>query len=259
MKMKQLTLALLALASMLVSVAAAAQDQPANDGVALAAFMAPKDGQGAALEEAIKAYHHWMGDKEGAMRYQWYEILSGEETGDYLARTGNHNWADFDAEHDWDAAAAEKFSSEVLPHVGSARIAYTVAVPDWGNWPESMEGYNLFSVTHWYVQNGQEGAFTAAMDKIDAALDKADFGGHAAFARVVSGGHGDGLVFVVPYKGFADMAPQQPTLMEALAKGAGSMEAAGQLMTELGATFKIGESYLLRYRPDLSDYGDMDN
>ena len=259
MAIKQLSLGCLAFFGLTIGLSAIAQDQPDNDGVAQVFFLTPQDGQRAALEKAVTSYHHFMGDKEGSRRYQWYEILTGEDTGKYLTRSGDHNWADFDAKHDWDAAAGEKFASEVAPLVAHARAAYTVRRPQWGKWPESMQGYTLFNVTHWYILPGQQGAFSAAMDKVSAALNKSDFDGYAAFEQVVTGGHGTDYVYVVPYKNFADMAPQQPDFMDALAKGTGSMEAAGQLMAELGATFKVGESYLLRYRPDLSDYGDMDN
>jgi len=259
MNIKQLSLACLAFFGLSVGLNAVAQDQAQNEGVARVVFITPKDGQGPALEKAITAYHHFMGDKAGALRYQWYAIASGDDMGSYVARTGDHNWADFDAEHDWDAAAAEKFASEVAPLVANTRFVYTVEERDWGMWPESIDGYNLFSVTHWYVQDGQMGAFRAGLGKIDAALKSGGFTGHYGIASIASGDHGNPMVLVIPSKGFAEMAPIEPSFMSVLAKGVGGPEAAGKLLSDFGATYKTGRSYLLRARPDLSDYGDMGN
>ena len=259
MTIKQLSLGCLALFGLTIGLSAIAQDQPDNDGVARVVFITPKDGQGPALEKAFTDYHHWMGDKEGALRYQWYEIVSGDEMGSYVARTGGHNWADFDAKHDYDAAAEAKLNTEMRPLMAHARWVYTVDERDLGMLPENMADYTLFSVTHWYVQPGQMGAFRAGLGKIHAALKAGQFAGHYSIVSVQSGGHGNEVVLVLPYKNFADMAPKQPSFMDVLSQAVGGMEAAGKLLSDFGATYKVGASYLIRYRPDLSDYGDMDN
>ena len=84
-----------------------AQDDDENDGLARVVLITAKDGQNKALEEAITKYHHLMASKKGAWRYNWYSIETGPNTGKYIARSGDHNWADFDATHDWDEEAAK--------------------------------------------------------------------------------------------------------------------------------------------------------
>ena len=64
-------------------------------------LITPKAGHEETLITAITEYHHWIAQFEGHMEYTWYEILTGPHTGKYMARSGNHNWADFDAEYDW--------------------------------------------------------------------------------------------------------------------------------------------------------------
>jgi len=54
-------------------------------------LITPKDGQAKALEEAITKYHHYMADKKGAWRYNWYSIVTGPDTGKYIARSRDHN------------------------------------------------------------------------------------------------------------------------------------------------------------------------
>jgi len=56
---------------------AVAQDKVKNDNLARVVLITPKDGQAKALGEAITKYHHYMGDKKGSWRYQWYSIVTG--------------------------------------------------------------------------------------------------------------------------------------------------------------------------------------
>lgn len=101
------------------------------------------------MEAAITEYHHFRGTKPGSLRWQWYGVETGEDTGKYPVRTGDHEWADFDATHDWDDESAAKFASLVMPHIASAQRMFTRTDDELGIWPESMEGNTLFSVTHW--------------------------------------------------------------------------------------------------------------
>ena len=143
-----------------------------------------------ALEEAITGFHHYMADKEGSWRYRWFSITTGPNTGGYVARSGGHNWADFDAVHDWDDEAEAKFESDVAPFIADADIVISRGNADVGIWPDSMEDYNYFSVTQWYIKQGQSGAFNEGLKKIDAVLKEAEWQTHYAFVNNVSGGHG---------------------------------------------------------------------
>ena len=138
---------------------AVAQDEEKNDGLARVVLITAKDGHETALEEAITNYHHYMADKKGAWRYNWYSITTGPDSGKYIARSGGHNWADFDATHDWDDKAGAKFIDEVQPHIADADIMITRTDDEVGIWPDSMEGYEYYSVTKWYTRPGQGKAF----------------------------------------------------------------------------------------------------
>jgi hypothetical protein len=234
---------------------AVAQDAEKNEGVARVALITAKDGQGKALEEAIIKYHHFMGTKEGAMRYQWYSIETGEDTGKYLARTGSHNWADFDAEHDWEKEAAAKFDSLVQPHIANVVVSYTRNNDEVGIWPESMDGYEYYSVTRWHIQPGHNDAFYEGLKKIDAKLKAGGFPGYYVFIDTVSGGHGNTVTLVSPRKNFADMAPKEPSFMDIMNKAMGEEETKA-FLADWGSTYKSGDNYLLHHMAEQSDYGD---
>lgn len=226
-----------------------------NDGLARVVLITAKDGQKEALEEAITNYHHYMADKEGSWRYQWYSILTGPNAGKYIARSGGHNWADFDAEHDWQEKAGEKFRAEVAPHIDNAVPWITKTDDEVGIWPDSMEGYQYFSVTEWHIHPGKGREFNEGLKKIDAILNEGDFPGYYAFSSAVSGGYGNSVMIVSPRKNFADMSPKEPSFMDIMNKSMGEEEVKA-FMGDWGKTFKSGQNQLLKYRPKLSDYGD---
>jgi len=234
---------------------ALAQDEEKNDGLARVVLITAKDGQDKALEEAMVKYHHFMGNKKGAFRYNWYSIETGQNTGKYIARSGGHNWADFDAEHDWDKEAGEKFASLVQPHIASAVVTITRTDDEVGIWPESLEGYEYFSVTRWHINPGHGNAYNEGLKKVDAALNAGGFPVYYAFIDTVSGGEGNTVMLVSPRKNFADMAPKEPSFMEVMNKAMGEEETK-TFMADWAKTYKPGENMLLRHMAELSDYGD---
>jgi len=234
---------------------AIAQDNDKNDRLARVALITAKDGQAKALEKAITEYHHFMGDKEGAFRYKWYSIISGPDTGKYIARSGGHNWADFDAEHDWDEEAAAKFASDVQPHIADVVVTITQTDDELGIWPESMEGYEYFSVTKWHIESGKNRAFNDGLKKIDAILKEGDWPSYYTFINTVSGGYGNSVTIVSPRKSFADMAPKEPSFFEVMEKAMGEEETQA-FMADWSPSYKSGQNMLLKHRPKLSDYGD---
>ena len=236
---------------------AVAQDEEETDGLANVVHITAKDGHKKALEDGITAYHHYMADKPGAWRYQWYSITTGPDSGSYMARSGDHNYADFDATNDWDDAAGAKFASDVAPHIASAVVTITRTDDEMGMWPESMAGYNLFSVTQWHIKQGKGRQFNEGLKKIDAALKAGGWPNYYAFVYPVSGGKGNQISLVSPNKNFADMEPTDPKVIDIMNEAMGEEEAAA-FFAEWSTTYYRGQNMLLRHRAELSDYGDSE-
>jgi hypothetical protein len=246
--------ALAMLCSMSIAVA---QDDEKNDGLARVALITAKEGHNKALEEAIVKYHHFMGTKKGAMRYQWWSIVTGENTGKYLARSGDHNWADFDAEHEWQDEAGKMFAEVVRPHIANAVVTIMGPYDDEiGMWPDSMEGYQYVSVTQWHIRPGHGSAFNEGLKKIDTTLKAGGFPGYYTFVNAVSGGNGNTVMLVSPKKNFADMAPKKPSFMDIMGEAMGGEDETKAFMSDWGGTFKSGQNMLLKYMAEQSDYGD---
>lgn len=216
----------------------------------------PKKGHDDELIEAITDYHKWIADKEGAMRYNWYKVLTGPDTGLYYAWSGGHDWKDFDADYEWESEAGKMMRDKVMPHVEDMDRMMARTMNDWSNWPENWDGYTHFHLTDWYVNSGQNGAFRKGLVKIVETLKAGGYSEHWGFHWMESGTRGNHLVVVSPTKGWAGMAEPEKTFYDIVSKELGGEEAFEAFMSDWGATFKAGASMTVEYMPEASDYGD---
>lgn len=229
-------------------------EEPKSEGIARVALITAKDGHDKDLLEAIEKYHHWVATHDDYMKYTWYEILTGPNTGKYIARTGNHNWADFDAKHDWDEEAGKKFAEEVAPHIADFKMSMTRTMHNFSNFPEDWTGYTHFQIQDWYVRNGQGGKFRKGLKRIVDTLKANGFPDYWAFTSVESGGHGGQITLVGFNKGWADMSEDNPSFYEIMKKELGGDEQFEAFMSDWGSTFKPGGSRTIKLLPDASSY-----
>ena len=232
-----------------------AKDIEKNDQLARVALITAKDGHDKALEDAIVKYHKFVSNKKGSWRYDWFSIETGPDTGKYIARSGSHNWADFDAEHDWDKEAGEKFNKWVAPHIADFKVSITQTDMKVGKWPKDIKGYNYFLLSKWHIKSGKSEAFKEGLKKVDGILKEGGWPNYYSFVDTVSGGHGNTKLLVSPRKNFADMGPKEPKFMDILKKAMGEKEA-GTFMKEWGMTYKNGDYWMVKHLPRHSDYGD---
>lgn len=223
--------------------------------VATIVMITPKAGHSEQLIKGITEYHHWIAKHEGHHRYTWYEILTGPDTGKYLARSGNHSWADFDGSYDWEEEAGKLFGEKVAPHVEHMERYMSEEMTGMNHWPENWEGYTHFQVEHWYVKNGHWGPFRKGLKKIVDTLKAGGFQEYFGFSTNASGGHGGQVTLAMANQGWAGMADSSPTFYEIMSKELGGEEAFEAFMTDWSSTFKTGHNMMLRRMPEASDYG----
>ena len=227
----------------------------ASESIARMVLITPRDGHDETLIKAITDYHHWIANFEGHHRYQWYEVLTGPDTGKYIARTGGHSWADFDAEYDWQEEAGEVFGSNVAPHIQNAQIWFTSEWSDYSHWPESFEGYTHFQVESWYVRNGQYRKFREGLKTITDALKAGSYPGYWGVFSVESGGHGNEIELVSANRGWSDMSEKDPSFFAIMSEALGGEEAFNSFMSDWASTFKTGANRMVKLMPEASDYG----
>jgi len=254
MKFKSKLILLSFLASLFWLIPAQAEDD-GNEGIARVAVITAKDGHDKSLIKAITDYHHWVANFDGHHKYSWYSVETGPDTGKYIARTGGHNWADFDADFDWQKEAGEVFEKNVAPHIEKAEIYFTKDMADVSNWPESFEGYTHFTVEDWYIKNGQYGKFRASLKKIVDTLKAGGTPNHWGFQSIESGGHGGQIRLVGANKGWGDMSDKDPSFFKIMSEALGGEEQFHAFMSDFGASFKVGRNWTVKRMPEASDYG----
>ena len=226
-----------------------------KEGIARMALITPRDGHDDALIKAITDSHHWVANFEGHHRYMWYEILTGPDTGKYIARTGGHNWADFDAEYDWQKESGEVFEKNIQPHIDNVAIWFTREWAEFSHWPESFDGYTHYHVEDWYVRNGHYRAFREGLKKITDSLKAGNYQGYWGVFSVESGGHGNQMELVTANRGWSDMSEKDPSFYKIMSEAMGGEEAFTAFMNDWAATFKTGGSRMVKLMPEASDYG----
>ena len=88
-----------------------------SEGVGVLIKITAKDGHDKALIQGITDYHKWVANFDGHMRFNWWKAVTGPDTGVYYAYSGNHDWADFDADYDWEEKSNEVLEANVMPHI----------------------------------------------------------------------------------------------------------------------------------------------
>jgi hypothetical protein len=227
-----------------------------SEGVGVLIKITAKDGHDKALIQGITDYHKWVANFDGHMRFNWWKAVTGPDTGVYYASSGNHDWADFDAEYDWEEKSNEVLEANVMPHIADMHRMMVVDMDDISHYPEDWSGYNFVQVESWYVRNGHYGTFNEGLKRVTAALKAGGFPGYWGFSRVASGGYGNQIDLIVPVKGWAGMAAKKPSFYDIMVEELGGDEAFQTFMTDWGETFKVGHSEMLEWMPGASDYGD---
>lgn len=228
-----------------------AQDDEQNADVAVLWSVTAVDGKDAEFEAAVRGFHEFLADKEGHFNWQWYSVLTGENTGSYLARSGGHDWADMDVEHDWDDAVNVYFEENLSPLIESATRSITVGEDEVVNWPESLDDYNYFRVTNWQVKQGKGDEFDTNLKKIHEALQEGSWGGYYYFAYNNSGARSGSMALVTPHKNWADMAEIEPGFFSVISSVLGEEETVATLAA-LNETYKAGDVTTLRWRKDMN-------
>lgn len=243
---------MLALAALLAApvVAQAPAERPPGE---LASFYSvwPMAGHEMQFEAAIKEHVAWRKQAGEGWTWEVYVPVLGTDMANYVFRSGDHHWADFDANDAWEmtSKADEMFQKSVAPHV--ARYEHTIAVEDYehSHWVMA-EDYKYFRVTEYELNSGAASAIREAIDTIHKGLMAGGWQRSYAISRTI-GGTG-GLTIVGPYRSWAEMEDPKPSMIEVLGKGVGSEAAAKAALQKFGDGIKKSNTSIYMARPDLS-------
>jgi hypothetical protein len=214
-------------------------------------FLKVKSGHGAEFAAALKEHAAWR--KQAGDPWTWivHQVVNGKNLGDYVIRSGGHNWADLDSYEEFSSKAAPQFYKTVGPHLKNVSNFITAGDTVNVNWPQNPADVNLISIIQYHLKPGHGPAFAQAVNKYHTAIQENNREAYYAFIWNVNGGSGPSVTLALPYKNWSDMQGPEESLRAFMQRVLGEEEAK-KLYMEFNGTFTSTESMIVRVRRDLS-------
>ena len=210
----------------------------------------PKAGQVEEWEEAYKEHLDWHRSQNDGWDWRAYQIESGPRLGQYIIRTGGHEWKDFDARGEMGARdntnyfdTAGKFSQSELSWFD--RTHWNLSRTD------EDATYHIIEYTRVVVKPSKVAEFMNAVSKFHRAFEETNDPARYVVAQTESGGRTSNFVLVGLHENWAGLEQSPDAMMKMMQRVYGPVEAAA-IYEEFSSTVEEMESFILRYRPDLS-------
>lgn len=210
-------------------------------------------GEGAGFEAAMREHMEWRAEHDDPWVWNVYQVVVGDELGDYLVRSGNHAWADMDAYNAWsqESGAGPHFGVTVAPLVETVTNRVTATDTIRQRLPENLAEMTYFSVTTYHLNVGGGSDFNEAWDRFHAAVVEHDAPFYYSKISNAFGGSGQEVVVVGFSEDWAGMAPPSQNAYQLLVEAYGEDDA-DEIVAQFQSSFHGTESALLLLRRDLS-------
>jgi hypothetical protein len=232
-------------------VAAMAQEQPGNIGEIIRVKVKP--GMEKQFEAAGKEHIAWHRQKQDDWAWLVWQVMSGPRTGDYVAATFGHKWADFDnpkvSREEDDADASQRIG----PYVESMETQF-VAYQRRESRPSPGASTNttkFSTVVTIHLKPGMLQTYLNAVGKLPAAMQKTNWPGRYMLHVLVNGGKHPTVFLVLPRQKWADFAAPEKPIDQMLEEAYGREDAEAILKTFDKAVASVS-SEMIVFRPDLS-------
>lgn len=210
-------------------------------------------GEAAGFEAAMREHMDWRAEHDDPWTWNVYQVIAGDDLGDYLVRSGNHAWADMDAYNTWgqESGAGPHFGATVAPLVETVTNRITATDTIRQRLPDNLAEMNYFPVTTYHLNVGGGSDFNAAWDQFHAAVVEHDAPFYYSKISNAFGGSGQEAVVVGFSEDWAGMAPPSQNGYQLLVEAYGEDEA-DEIVAQFQSSFHGTESALLLLRRDLS-------
>lgn len=214
-------------------------------------------GQGAGFEAAMREHMAWRAEHDDPWTWNVFQVVVGDDLGDYLVRSGSHTYADMDAYNAWaqESGAGPHFGSTVAPLVDNVTNRVTATDTIRRRLPENMADMNYYPVTTYHLNVGGLSDFNGAWDRFHAAVVEHDAPFYYAKISPAFGGSGPRVSVVGYSEDWAGMAPASQSAYQLLVEAYGEDEA-DEIVAQFQSSFHATESALLLWRRDLSTQQD---
>lgn len=202
----------------------------------------------AALAEHV-AHRIDQGDPWG---WTVMQVVSGEDFGDFVYRSGGHEWADFDAyDEGFSGEATAHYQETVAPHVADTRQWVTATDTANSRLPADWDDIHLIGVTTYHLEPGMQQQFDEVIGTIHGAIVDADWPMYYSWTYMAAGTGGPQRTLAVFHENWADFEQPDTPFMEMLQEQLGEDETKN-VMERFGETYRYIENMVVRVRMDLA-------
>ena len=226
---------------------------PAQD-LSEAWLFTPKAGSGAGFQEAFRSHMEFRQNQGETWSWSMWEVVTGENVGDFMVVSMDHDWADFDTYEN------SEFAESVGPHWGATvgplveEMSNVILQGDttFAKLPtDPTYAVDMINLITFHIIPGKMMAFYEGLGQIHEAMIGADMPVYYMGSMPVVGGEGDAYHIAIMGRNWADFADPDPNMMEVMAETYGEEEAMA-IFTSFGESYHKSESVMLRFREDLS-------
>ncbi len=230
------------------SMAPAAANSQSN--VALIYTNRAKPGMIKQYEQGRKKHMAWHRSQKDPWTWVVWEIMTGDNTGSYIIGTFNHAWKDLDGRDKFEADDSVEAASSMSPSEEVSKLSYYYYRRDMSATALDQGPTPYSSVTIFTVKPEGVADFVASVKKINEGALKTNYGSHAMWYSLASGGQGPQFVVVQSRENFAAIqGPEKST--DVMMKEAYGDEGTAVMKT-FRSSYTSTYSQLQKYRPDLS-------
>jgi hypothetical protein len=222
-------------------------------------LLTPKSGSEAGFVEAFKSHMAFRQAQGEPWSWQMWEVIVGENVGDFMVISMGHDWADFDAYENSEflPAASAHFGATVGPLVEDAQNMILQADTTFQHMPtDPSYEVGFIQMVTFHLIPGKAMVFHEAMAKLQEAMVDGGMPGYWVGTAPVIGGPGDSYSVAILGRTWADFSEPDPTMEEMLIDSYGAEEAMA-VFTSIMESYHKSESVMLRFRPDLSILPEM--
>jgi hypothetical protein len=227
-----------------------AQQNPGT--IAALEFQKLKSGMVQQYEAARKTKAAWHKQQNDPLPLFVWEVLSGDNTGDYIVgRVGQH-WADMDKPAVSDESDKAEFQKVVASAVESIVTRYYEYMPKISN--GDTTGPAKFSeILIFETKYGREADFQSAISRIHDAGQKTNWPVKYEWYALDNGGSSGEFVLVLPHNNWADFddKPDVKPFREMIKDAFGQNEA-DSIINRIDNSVIRETTEIIQFRPDLS-------
>jgi len=211
-------------------------------------YLTPKADMQTQFETALKQHAQWRKDNGDPWAWEVFQVINGQNMGDYIVISGGHKWSDFDDYNDFRPKGYQHFAANVAPLVeaNTSVISATDTTIVRG-----VEGaYPLVQVIYYKLAPGKTQQFAEAAGKYHKAFMEKDYPARYALGWNVNGGNFDALL-VFPQDNWAAFEGPDTSTMEVMQEVYGEQEAKA-IAEAFETSIAESRSIVMLRRSDLS-------